>query len=329
MHRLPSGRVAITEALGLRPLGRLRPGIALALGHDPSVPRPRLGFSSLSLLRPRLALALWAGRTPCARRAVVTNLFNRRQTPAAAGWSVRRTQAVDFRGRGLTYDSHNGTDFAVPPGSVVAAAAPGRAAFSLFEFNRGGLKLVVDHGGGWFTSYNHLARILVEPGAPVGRGAPVALAGMSGIDGALFFPWLAPHLHFNVLCGTRLVDPFAAAGEVSLWEPQNLPLAAAPGTETIPGPSAFIPGRVAAALAACASPRRRAEIAALAEEQRRYALLIDMATYPTRYPGADRDIVATAPRRPFLTLPFSGAQFDSVVFADDRGCGRRPSTENK
>jgi hypothetical protein len=50
----------------------------------------------------------------------------------------------DFRGGTLTYDSHNGTDFAVPPGTIVVAAAPGRVLRASSEFNRGGLKVFVD-----------------------------------------------------------------------------------------------------------------------------------------------------------------------------------------
>jgi murein DD-endopeptidase len=312
-------RVSIVEALGLRPFSRIRPGLALALGGDPSVPAPRAGFSGLGLLRPRLALSLWAGRMPVRRRAVITNLFNRRQTPAARGWSVRRTRMADYRGRALTYDSHNGTDFAVPPGTVIAAAAPGRTALCLFEFNRGGLKLVLDHGGGWFTSYNHLSRTLVPLDAPVPRGAPIALSGMSGIDGLLFFPWLAPHLHFNVLCGAAMVDPFATPGEVSLWRPPNRPAPAAARDEPIPAASVFLEDRTASALAGCVSPRRKAELKELPLERRSYALLIDIATYPTRYPGVAPELVACTARRPFLSLPLAAEVFDGAVFADEAG----------
>jgi murein DD-endopeptidase len=308
--------VSVFEALGLRPLSRVRRGIALTLGADPSVPRTRTGFSGLALLSPRLSLPLWRGRMPFPRRAVITNLYNHSQTPASLGWSARRTQTLDYRGRGLTYDSHNGTDFAVPPGTVAAAAAPGRVALQLFEFNRGGLKLVVDHGEGWFTSYNHLSRTLLAPGTPVGRGTPIALSGMSGIDGALFFPWLAPHIHFNVFCGARQVDPFAAADEASLWQPANRPLPAAPAPEPIPAPSVFNLERVRAAIAGCASVRRRAELAALSAERQAVALMIEMATYPTRYPGADPEIVKTGPRRPFLSLPLPADGFDGAVFLD-------------
>ncbi len=76
------------------------------------------------------------------------NLFNRTPTPLEDGWSVRKTQVTDFRGGTLTYDSHNGTDFAVPVGTVVVAPAPGKVLRISSEFNRGGLKVFLDHGRG-------------------------------------------------------------------------------------------------------------------------------------------------------------------------------------
>ncbi|MDA1196225.1 MAG: M23 family metallopeptidase, partial [Planctomycetota bacterium] len=129
------------------------------------------------------------------------NLFNRTPTPEADGWSVRVTQVRDFRGRRLTYDSHNGTDFAIPPGTVVVASAPGRVASRRSEYNRGGLKLYVDHGDGLMSTYHHLGRTLVAVGADVARGQPIALSGYSGLDALVSFPWVAPHVHYNVLLG--------------------------------------------------------------------------------------------------------------------------------
>ena len=70
----------------------------------------------------------------------------------------------DFRGHELTYDSHNGTDFAVPVGTRVTAAADGEVIRVSNEFHRGGLKLFIDHGCGVVTSYNHLATVEVAAG---------------------------------------------------------------------------------------------------------------------------------------------------------------------
>ena len=55
---------------------------------------------------------------------------------------------------------------------------------------------------------------------------------------------------------------------------------------------------------------------------RGWALAIEAATYPTRFPreGAGAQLFAAAPqRRELLDLPFEGADFDGIAFADDEG----------
>ena len=168
-------RPPLTEALGVLPIrNRLREALVAQRGAE-DVPPSRFGLSSLRLLSPRLALPLWLGRQVVPRRVVLTNLFNHTQTPIEAGWSVRKTQVRDFRGRDLTYDSHNGTDLAIPRGSVVTAPAPAVVARIHVEFNRGGLKVMLDHGDGLCTCSAHLARVLVAEGDRLERGQPFAL----------------------------------------------------------------------------------------------------------------------------------------------------------
>ena len=112
-------RVGLLEAMGVRPVGlRLRQAL-VALRGEEDVPPSRFDRSSLTLLRPRLSLPMWVGRAPVPRRVIITNLYNHRQTPIEEGWSVRRRQLRDFRGRTLTYDSHNGTDFCIPLGTTI------------------------------------------------------------------------------------------------------------------------------------------------------------------------------------------------------------------
>ncbi|MBM4283234.1 MAG: M23 family metallopeptidase, partial [Deltaproteobacteria bacterium] len=149
-----SSPLTLRETFGFRD-GALRQAW-FALRGDPSVPGSKVGPSSLKIFTPRLAVATWRGQRALGRTVPVVNLVNRTPTPVAQGWSVRVTQVRDFRGRDLTYDSHNGTDFVIPPGTVVVPSAPGRVLSLRSEYNRGGLKLYVDHGGGLLTSYNHL-----------------------------------------------------------------------------------------------------------------------------------------------------------------------------
>ena len=137
--------------------------------------------------------------------------------PPGRPYSVRVTDCEDFQGGRWTYDGHVGTDLALPVGTAITAAAPGHVLRVRNDMNRGGLKVFIDHGGGLITSSNHLARALVREGDAVRRGQVIALSGMSSVDGLLFFPWLAPHLHFNVFLDGRPVDPFARPDETPLW----------------------------------------------------------------------------------------------------------------
>ena len=160
-HKRPS----LVESLGLRPFGeRFRQAMIALRGAD-DVPPSQFDTSSLRLLNPKLSVPLWLGRFVQPRKVILTNLFNHRQTPVEDGWSVRRTQIEDFRGGTLTYDSHNGTDFSVPRGTLAVSPAAGRVARVYAEFNRGGLKVVIDHGEGLMTCSAHLARALVREGA--------------------------------------------------------------------------------------------------------------------------------------------------------------------
>lgn len=318
-------RLSFSETFGLRPVGLTLAQTRLVLRGDPRIPPSRFGPSSLRVFTPRLSLATWAGQRVGARTIPILNLFNHTPTPVQDGWSVRATQTRDFRGRGLTYNSHNGTDFVVPPGTQTVAAAAGRVVAIRREFNRGGLKVYLDHGGGLMTSHHHLGRALVEVGQPVRRGQPVALTGYSGLDGFLFFPWVAPHVHYNVVLGGVLVDPFGPPGEVSLWREHNDP-SPSNGVE-IAGDSTegtrFDPQLVDRLLAMLLDAQRRRELGDIADLGLRAAeLIIEATTYPTRFssPTAARVLFPVPPERaPRLDLPFRAEDFDAVAFADDLG----------
>lgn len=299
----------------------------LALRGDPHVPASRFGVTSLRIFTPRLAIATWAGRRLLGRRLPVVNLVNRTPTPIEEGWSVRVTQVRDFRGRSLTYDSHNGTDFVVPPGTRVVAPAAGRVVAIRNEFNRGGLKVYIDHGGGLLTSSHHLARTLVSVGQRVGRGETVALSGYSGIDALASFPWVAPHVHFNTLLAGALVDPFARDDEVALWRGGNQPTAAPESDEpeepdqSKPTPTAFDAERVKALIEDLQDAQRRAKLLAIEDPSlRAWAVVLEAVIYPTRFASLSAtSLFDEAERRPVLDLPFSAADYDEIVFADDVG----------
>jgi len=252
------------------------------------------------------------------RTAIVTNLVNHTPTPRGRGYSTRRTQVRDFRGRQLTYDSHQGTDFCVPVGTTVTAAAPGRVVRISSEFDRGGLKLFVDHGGGLMTCTAHLGRSLVRVGDGVTRGQPVALSGYAGVDGLLTFPWGAPHIHFNVWHDGRPVDPFPHSGHVSMWRAGARPTPGA-ADHVAHDPSQYDRGAVDKLIDLCTSSARRRALAEHDVLWRRAAdLLAEINYYPTRFPDLRCSLYqCVAARHPLLDLPFDAAEIDRMMFFDE------------
>ena len=314
--RARHARISVLETFGLDPLGVRAKEAWLAVRGDASVPPTRFGLSSLGVLHPTLSVKTWLGHTRDDRRIPISNLFNRTPTPLEAGWSVKKTQVRDYRGAELTYDSHNGTDFAVPVGTTVVAAAPGKVTRISSEFNRGGLKIFIDHGRGLITTSNHLARALVRVGDTVARGAPIALSGYSGIDALVAFPWSVPHVHFNVWLDGEYVDPFAASGEVSMWVDGNEPRPASEVERASDGFTTWNARTVAAAIDACRDPLLRETLLREPDLDRRAMnLLFFRNYYPTRFTARPAVYESKHLREPWLTLPFRKDDFIGVTYA--------------
>jgi len=306
----------VSEVFGLSPLGERAAEALKALRGDPNVPPTRFDHTSLRIFRPALALPLWLGRPARGREVPIYNLFNYEQPPPQEGWSVRVTRVRDFLGTGLTYDSHNGTDFAVPLGTVVVAGAAGVVRRISREFDRGGLKIFLDHGAGLITTSNHLARPLVTVGQRVARGEPIALSGYSGLDGLSTFPWGAPHVHYNVWFNGAYVDPFAPVGTAPLWRTGNWPTpmpAGAPDDDI--APSDWDADAVEASLAACRDAVARAEIEAAPDlDTRALTVLFHRLYFPNRFVSAPPLYRSETSRARRLDLPFRAEDFDGIVF---------------
>ena len=317
-------RVGLLEVFGLRPLGPALSQSWAAIAGDGYAPPSQFGLSSVRMFKPlRVSLPLWLGRQRADGRVWVYNLFNRNPIPRDQGYSVKITSCRDYRGGQLTYDGHLGTDFAVPPGTVVRTAAAGVVRSVQKEMQRGGLKVVVDHGAGLITHSNHLARALVRPGDRLGRGQPLGLSGMSSVDGVLFFPWLAPHLHMNVLLDGEPVDPFAGPGEVALWRGGNDPVPA-PAVEapTALEPTHWDPEALQRCIASCRDPGLRAELAAHRDLGDRGCAVATARVF-RHHTFTEHPPLVTHPhgRRPRLDLPFAG--YTGIAFADT-GSGPTP-----
>lgn len=101
---------------------------------------------------------------------------------------------------GGTGDFHRGQDFVAQCGTSVLAAASGKVTFAGWHQFGGGNRVVIDHGNGLETTYNHLSSFNVKVGQAVSRGDVVALSGTTGASTGC-------HLHFEVQVNGEVVDP--------------------------------------------------------------------------------------------------------------------------
>jgi murein DD-endopeptidase MepM/ murein hydrolase activator NlpD len=101
---------------------------------------------------------------------------------------------------GGTYDFfHGGLDFCGTVGTELFASAAGRVTYTGPLTVRGNV-VVVDHGWGIYTAYDHLSEILVNVGDAVQPGQLIGLGGATGRT-------TGPHLHWEVWVGGVQVNP--------------------------------------------------------------------------------------------------------------------------
>jgi murein DD-endopeptidase MepM/ murein hydrolase activator NlpD len=101
---------------------------------------------------------------------------------------------------GSTYDYfHSGLDFCGQVGTELYASAPGKVVYTGELTVRGGV-VVIDHGWGVYTAYDHLSKSLVQPGDMVQPGQVIGLGGDTGRT-------TGPHLHWEVWVGGVQVNP--------------------------------------------------------------------------------------------------------------------------
>ena len=96
--------------------------------------------------------------------------------------------------------AHNGLDLIAPAGEPVYAVADGIIK-EIIKSRKGlGNVVVIDHGNGYVTRYAHLADIETRKGRKVRMGTRLGYVGVSGNS-------FAPHLHYEVLRDTLVLDP--------------------------------------------------------------------------------------------------------------------------
>lgn len=94
---------------------------------------------------------------------------------------------------------HSGVDLRAGVGSKIHSANSGIVRLARHLFMAGN-HVLVDHGGGIFSSYSHLSEIWVKEGQRIAAGELVGKAGNTGRV-------TAPHLHWTVRVEGEAVDP--------------------------------------------------------------------------------------------------------------------------
>ncbi len=118
--------------------------------------------------------------------------FSFAQTGASTGDRINPFYKVSVR--------HNGLDMIAPAGEAVYAAADGTV-MDVIRSRKGlGNVVEIDHGNGYVTRYAHLADIEVRKGRKLKKGDRIGYVGVSGNS-------FAPHLHYEVIRDTLVMDP--------------------------------------------------------------------------------------------------------------------------
>ncbi|MBC8161673.1 MAG: peptidoglycan DD-metalloendopeptidase family protein [Roseiflexaceae bacterium] len=105
----------------------------------------------------------------------------------------------------LSYDGHDGWDYASAFEPALAAAAGTVVFAGNADDNCATTAVVLDHGNGYRTLYWHLSSANVANGQQVGAGDALGITGASGCA-------FGPHLHLGVQYLGRSTDPYGYCG---------------------------------------------------------------------------------------------------------------------
>lgn len=113
----------------------------------------------------------------------------------ALAWPMRGTLTQGYHG------GHLAIDIGSYYGAKVYASAAGRVTYARFSPDGWlGFRVVIAHGNGLQTAYNHLSDIYVEEGESVSRGQLIGQVGSTGNS-------TGPHVHFQVYQGSQRANP--------------------------------------------------------------------------------------------------------------------------
>lgn len=98
---------------------------------------------------------------------------------------------------------HRGVDYAAPYGAPIRAVSDGYIASAGWAGGHGN-QVRIAHGKALGTSYSHMSRIAVRPGARVLQGQVIGYVGSTGLS-------TGPHLHFEVYRTGQAVNPMTVS----------------------------------------------------------------------------------------------------------------------
>lgn len=127
-----------------------------------------------------------------------TQLSQREQPVAAFGafrWPTHGAITQYFY-----YPGHPGLDIGNRTGTAIVAADAGQVVAAGWSPIGYGNRIVINHGNGWVSTYNHLSTIAVTVGDFVKAGELIGAMGNTGYS-------TGPHLHFEVLYHNQFRNP--------------------------------------------------------------------------------------------------------------------------
>ena len=157
-------------------------------------------------------------------RVILGKVFGRKEGPARFTFPLGKPASPFPPGKAFGVDRvfngkpapqpHTGTDYPIPVGTPVVAAADGTVVLAQDLFYPGNA-VIIDHGDGLFTMYFHLADIKVESGKEVKKGERVGSIGSTGHA-------TGSHLFLGVRWHNARIDP-----KFLLEDPKKIPEVAA------------------------------------------------------------------------------------------------------
>nr|WP_246224016.1 M23 family metallopeptidase [Pseudarthrobacter psychrotolerans] len=141
-------------------------------------------------------------QTPAAEAPAPASASTGLRAPLA---SMNVSSTFGYRGNPLTGaagEMHTGIDLTGACTTAVSAAGAGTVTEAGWSQYGGGDRIVVDHGNGLKTTYNHLANIGVSVGQVLATGQQIAGVGTTGNSTGC-------HLHFEVMVNGQTVNPSA------------------------------------------------------------------------------------------------------------------------